>query len=192
MLRKLVVRAATVFVGAALLGLLAWLIFVQVTGATLVIFRTGSMAPAIPQGALAVSLPVAANQIKVGDVVTVPRSSDGLPITHRVAEIRAVGPSGAVAPSTITSRELVLKGDANSTTDPRPYVVDEARRVVVSVPKLGSVLMLLKSAIGLGSLSLLAGSLAVWSFWPKSHDRPLRGRHRASRAAARNRNRVHS
>lgn len=180
MLRKYIVRTATVLVGIGLVSVLVWLAFAQVTGATLIIFRTGSMAPTIPQGALAVSLPVTADQVQVGDVVTVPRASDGLPITHRVMDIRATDPSGADVQSTNTSRELVLKGDANSTTDPRPYLVHETRRVIAAAPMLGSVLMLLQSPIGLGSLTLLAGALSVWAFWPTSRAELPRGRHRAS------------
>ena len=49
--------AATLVVGAVLL-LGAWFAYSAITGATLITFRTGSMAPTMPQGALAVALPV--------------------------------------------------------------------------------------------------------------------------------------
>ena len=53
---------------------------------TLIMFRTGSMAPTIPAGSVAVVQSVAASQVQVGDVVTVDRAGD-LPVTHRITSI---------------------------------------------------------------------------------------------------------
>ncbi|QZQ53630.1 hypothetical protein KZI27_00655 (plasmid) [Curtobacterium sp. TC1] len=50
---------------------------------TLIMFRTGSMSPAIPTGSLAVVKQIPAAQAQVGQVVTVDRPGQ-LPITHRV------------------------------------------------------------------------------------------------------------
>ncbi|MBF4579002.1 signal peptidase I [Frigoribacterium sp. VKM Ac-2530] len=96
-------------------------------GVTPLIFRSGSMSPDIPTGALALARTVPAAEVAVGDVVSVPRA-DGVRVTHRVVETDDAG--GA-------SRSLVLKGDANPVTDPDPVVVAEADRVFWSTPRLG-------------------------------------------------------
>lgn len=96
-------------------------------GVTPLIFRSGSMSPDIPTGALALARTVPAAEVAVGDVVSVPRA-DGVRVTHRVVETDDAG--GA-------SRSLVLKGDANPVTDPEPVVVAEADRVFWSTPRLG-------------------------------------------------------
>jgi signal peptidase I len=96
-------------------------------GVTPLIFRSGSMSPGIPTGALALARTVPAAEVAVGDVVSVPRA-DGVRVTHRVVESDDAG--GA-------SRSLVLKGDANPVTDPEPVVVAEADRVFWSTPRLG-------------------------------------------------------
>lgn len=96
-------------------------------GVTPLIFRSGSMSPDIPTGALALARTVPAAEVAVGDVVSVPRA-DGVRVTHRVVETDVAG--GA-------SRSLVLKGDANPVTDPDPVVVAEADRVFWSTPRLG-------------------------------------------------------
>ncbi|ROP78371.1 MULTISPECIES: signal peptidase I [unclassified Frigoribacterium] len=96
-------------------------------GVTPLIFRSGSMSPDIPTGALALARTVPAADVAVGDVVSVPRA-DGVRVTHRVVETDDAG--GA-------SRSLVLKGDANPVTDPDPIVVAEADRVFWSTPRLG-------------------------------------------------------
>lgn len=157
----------TTVLGAAVVALAAWAILAMTVGATLVVFRTGSMAPAIPQGALAVSFPVAAAEIRVGDVVTVQRADAELPVSHRVVEVR-VGADATVAPPIPRdARELVLQGDANAQPDLRPAVVREARRVVWSVPGAGTALMMVQSPIGLGVMVLGAGALTTWAFWPR-------------------------
>lgn len=163
--------AATLVVGAVLL-LGAWFAYSAITGATLITFRTGSMAPTMPQGALAVALPVEAADIEVGDVVTVRRSASDMPVTHRVVEVREPQDPGSSA------RELVLKGDDNDAADFEPYTVEHARRVLVAVPGWGAALMLLQSPLGMGVLTLAAGALTAWAFWPaRTGGRRPRGRH---------------
>lgn len=98
-----------------------------VAGVTPLVFRSGSMSPGIPTGALALAKTVRASEVRPGDVVSVPRA-DGVRVTHRVVEADDAG--GA-------SRSLVLKGDANPVTDPEPVVVTEADRVFWSTPRLG-------------------------------------------------------
>lgn len=178
--RVLGTAAATLVVVAAV-ALACWFAFALTTGATLITFRTGSMAPSMPQGALAVTLPVDAPGIAVGDVVTVPRSSDGQPVTHRVVEVRDAAAARSETPLEAGQRELVLKGDDNDAVDARPYVVSEARRVVFAVPGAGAALGVVQSPIGMGVLVLLAGALTVWAFWPRdpSPEAQRAGRHAA-------------
>ena len=180
MRKNMLGASVTTLIVIAALALVAWFGFAAATGATLVIFRTGSMTPAIPQGSLAVSLPVAASEIAVGDVVTVQREPGTLPVSHRVVEVRAPGAgaglAAGVAAGTADSpgaeRELILQGDANATVDTHPYVVRDARRVVASLPVLGTALTLMQTPLGLGLLVILAGGLTTWAFWPRSSAPP--------------------
>lgn len=170
--KKLISRTATTFLVAAVIGVATWFVFSAVSGATLIVFRTGSMSPTMPQGSVAVSMPVSADEIDIGDVVTVQPANRQLPVTHRVVEVREVAVAAHEQEVTANARELVLKGDDNDTADIRPYVVTEARRAVFAVPALGSALMLLQSPIGMGVLTLVAGALTAWAFWPRRRQEP--------------------
>lgn len=170
MFSKVVGGAATTLMVVAALSLACWFVFSGVTGATLITFRTGSMSPTMPQGALALSLPVDAADITVGDVVTVKRPGEELPVTHRVVEVRDADHATQDERIPDAARELVLKGDDNDTVDMLPYVVKQARLVVFAVPNAGSVLMLMQSPIGMGLLVVLAGGITTWAFWPKRRD----------------------
>lgn len=90
------------------------------------IFTSGSMAPAIPTGSLAFARDVPAEDLKVGDVVTVPLH--GSFVTHRI-----VGVTQGVGTAT-----LVLRGDGNEVSDADAYVVSSAPRTFFSVPRLGT------------------------------------------------------
>lgn len=145
-------------VACAALGVLtvSWWVFSHFTGAALVVVRTGSMSPAIPQGAVVVAMPVEAARIEVGDVVTV-RLDDASPlITHRVVEISGTG----------TERELVLRGDANDTPDLYPYRVDRALRAVHSVDGGAVVLDTARSPVGVAVTAVVVGGLLGWALWP--------------------------
>ena len=90
------------------------------------VFTSGSMAPAIETGDLAVTRPVELARLAPGDVVSV-IDARGVRITHRVVEVDA-------------ARNLLrLKGDANQTADPLPYATDRADLVLFSVPAGGYV-----------------------------------------------------
>lgn len=174
--------AVTTVLVVAALGLACWFAYSAVSGATLITFRTGSMSPTMPQGALAVSVPVSASEIEVGDVITVQRAGEALPVTHRVIEIDKVRPRAAneadirasapgAGPPDLSSpdaRTIVMQGDDNDIADHLPYAITDARRVVFAVPAVGTILMLLQSPIGTGALILSVGALVVWAFWPKA------------------------
>lgn len=127
------------------------------------VFRSGSMAPTIHTGDLAVARDVPASQLSVGDIVSV-KTASGSRVTHRIV--------------TVTEREdhatLALKGDANTATDAVTYDVTSANRVLLSVPKAGYVVAWLAGPIGL----FLLGGYVVWLFM-----RVLRP-HRAGRGHA--------
>lgn len=125
-------------------------------GITPLVFRSGSMSPEIPTGSLAIARTVDAQDLRVGDVVSVYNDA-GTRISHRVVDI-APGIDGGVS--------LTLKGDANRVTDPQQYNVTEADRIVAHVPLLGYVAAWLssKTAIFLGGL--VAGALLILAFGP--------------------------
>ncbi|WP_417505938.1 signal peptidase I, partial [Microbacterium sp.] len=127
-------------------------------GYSLIMFKTGSMAPTIPAGSVALVQKIPASDIAVGDVVTVDRDA-ALPITHRVT---GVEPADAG-----DMRTLTMKGDANDVEDPAPYIVSDVRIVRGSVPALANVIVWFGSPWVLGGVTLGASLLVVWAFWPR-------------------------
>ncbi|GAA3531531.1 hypothetical protein GCM10022234_30850 [Aeromicrobium panaciterrae] len=127
-----------------------------------VIFRSGSMSPAIDTGALAISHTVKAKDIAIGDVVTV-KTDAGIRVTHRVKDLSFADGKAS----------LVLKGDANKTPDATVYVVASADRVLFDVPKAGYVASWLSGPTGIFVGGLLAGLLVVTAFAPSTR-RPKR------------------
>ncbi|CCQ14926.1 putative integral membrane protein [Rhodococcus sp. AW25M09] len=127
-------------------------------GITPLIFRSGSMAPAIETGALALSKKTPATEIQVGDIVNVTNAA-GNGITHRVIEIGAVGTDSA---------QLILQGDANSDADVETYIVSEAGRVIFSVPKLGYAVTWLSGPVAVFLGGILVGVLLMLAFRPES------------------------
>lgn len=124
---------------------------------SLVMFRTGSMAPTIPTGAVAVVREVPASTVRVGDVVTVDRPSD-LPVTHRVLTVEGTG----------AERTITMQGDANDSPDPFPYTVTTVRRVLWSVPGGARLIVAVSSPWVLGAVALGASALVTWAFWPRA------------------------
>lgn len=141
--------------------MLAWLVFSLATGAQVVVFKTGSMSPTMPTGSAAISLPVTADQIRVGDVITVTRPGESLPVTHRVVDL---GPMDG------PSREITLKGDANAEPDSRPYHVTQALRVRWAVPGLGPALAIVKTPAVMAVLTIVVAALIVAAFWPRPEE----------------------
>ncbi|MFC7464345.1 signal peptidase I [Brachybacterium sp. GCM10030252] len=125
---------------------------------SLILFRTGSMEPAIPQGSLAVVREVPASEVGVGDVVTVERG-ERLPITHRVTSIE---------PAADARWEITMQGDANPGPDPAPYSVTTVRLVLFSIPGLARPVAALNSPWMLGGVTLAVSALVVWALWPRA------------------------
>ncbi|MDH3007065.1 MULTISPECIES: signal peptidase I [Gordonia] len=132
---------------------LAALIF----GVTPLVFRSGSMAPAIPTGSLAVARTVPATEIVPGDVVSV-FADNGNRITHRVESVGE--PTGNSVP-------LVLKGDANDVADAAPYVVTDVERVLLDAPYLGYLIAWSSTPTALAAGIILAATLLVVTFRPR-------------------------
>ena len=151
---------------AGIAGLLSliWLVFSMVFGYSIIVFKTGSMAPTMPAGAVALERSISPADIRQGDVVTVADPGQQLPVTHRVVSVSA-------DPADSAARIVVLKGDANRIPDQFPYTVATAHIVVASVPVLGTVLVILRQPIFIGLLTLLIAALVLWAFWPGSPPR---------------------
>lgn len=132
-----------------------------------VIFRSGSMSPAIDTGALALSHTVKADDLKVGDIVTV-KTDAGIRVTHRVQSV-------TLAKGKAT---LLLKGDANKEADDHAYVVGSADRVLFDVPRLGYVVSWLSGPIGIFAGGLLAGLLVLTAFGPGTRNQSKPGTRR--------------
>ncbi|MFE7844998.1 signal peptidase I [Microbacterium sp. NPDC057407] len=150
-----------VLLTCAALGGLACIVLVVLAftgGYSLILFKTGSMAPAIPAGSVALVQQVAATDVHVGDVVTVERPG-ALPITHRIRVIEE-GPSD-------DERILILRGDANAVDDPLPYTVRDVRIVRGSVPYIAPAVALLGNPLVLGGITIGAAVLVSWAFWPR-------------------------
>lgn len=145
--------------GLAGLGAVLWLLASSLLGLQLIIFQTGSMSPSMPTGTAALAIPVTADQIEVGDVITVPRPHADTPVTHRVVSVES-------DPADTASRIIELQGDANETKDVDPYTVSAALRIVFPVPGLGSALATAREPLFLGATTLAVAALIVWAFWP--------------------------
>ena len=129
---------------------------------SIMMFRTGSMSPTITAGSIALVREIPATEMQVGDVVTVERGSDVLPVTHRVTQIIDTAPDGIVT--------FEMRGDANETADPIPYSVSTVKRVFFSIPGAAPIIQWLSNAYVLGGLTIGASTLVVWAFWPKKDE----------------------
>ena len=116
------------------------------------VFRSGSMSPAIDTGALALSRTVDVDDLAVGDVVSV-MDSGGMRITHRLESMTLRGDMAT----------LVLKGDANRQPDADPYVVSSADRVFLEIPHAGYVVAWMAGPVGVFLGGLLVGGVLLSS-----------------------------
>jgi signal peptidase I len=138
------------------------------------LFRSGSMSPAITTGALAIAHEVPASELEVGDVVTV-RTDGDTRVTHRIVSISHDGDQATVT----------LKGDANASPDAQKYAVDSAPRVWFDVPRLGYVVAWLAKPLGLvllGAYAMFLLMVVLGRTGPRT--RPTGGARRSTGAAA--------
>jgi signal peptidase I len=123
---------------------------------------SGSMAPGMPVGSVAVLVPVDPADVGVGDVITYQSPIDRRVVTHRVVEVVESGPNPV----------LRTKGDANASADPwaARLAGGPAWRRVAVIPYAGKLIRMLRSppvhhaTVHLVPLLLLAAMLsAIWS-----------------------------
>lgn len=128
--------------------------------ASFIVFRTGSMEPLHPVGALSLTAQVNAKDLVPGDVVSVRREAATALVTHRVVAVDPPTVEGATA-------SLRLRGDANISDDPLPYEVATAQKVLVTVPGLGAWVMAARGPEFLGAATLAVTALVTWAYWPR-------------------------
>lgn len=118
------------------------------------VFQSGSMSPSITTGALALARTAPAQQLEVGDVVSVTNPS-GVRVTHRVTSLEPFD-DGEVS--------MTMRGDANAAEDPMPYLIGEADRVFFHVNGLGYAVSWLSNPVAIFLGGMLAGGLVVIAF----------------------------
>jgi len=161
-------------VGWAYLGTAAALIlflsipaFLTPFGYRAYIIYGGSMGQSLPMGSVGIAKRVEAEAIAVGDVVALQRSSQSLPILHRVIAIDAS--SGTPM--------LITQGDANKEPDATPVSLQgKGDKIVLAIPWIGYVVNFAHSAPGrlflfYIPLTILVGSV-LWDTWKPTIPRP--------------------
>jgi signal peptidase len=140
---------ATLALAVLVVGLTALL--APAAGGRLLAIRSGSMAPAIEVGSLALVLPAAAAELRAGDVVTVSLGG-GASLTHRIDQIVEQD----------DRRMFRLKGDANAAADPVLVLSDQlVGQVVLTLPWLGYLLAMMSAPIGVAALLSIGGLLVT-------------------------------
>ena len=147
-----ILRSAVLTAGAVLGALcLLWTLAMLVTGTTPLVVLSGSMSPALRAGDVAFAVRVPADEIAVGDVVTV-TAATGIRITHRVVDVETDADASV----------LHLRGDANSSVDDETYSVSSVLKVVGRLPGVGWLLHTAATPGGItAGLALLAGCLIL-------------------------------
>lgn len=154
-------REVFLWLGASL-GVLCigWAVAIFAFGLTPLVFTSGSMSPEIKAGDLGIAKTVAADDIRVGDIISVV-NDQGVRITHRAVSVEP-------ADRGVT---LVMKGDANKQADAESYAVaDNAERVEFSVPKAGYLLTAVSSPVGMFVGGLIAAAALFIAFSRRSDD----------------------
>ena len=132
-MRKVAKCLSYIFLGLVVGVVLFALFLPTVFSGRLAIVRSASMGQAMPVGALAVTLPIAPEQVKVGDIIVFkpPRHptiiNPDVTVSHRVIEVQADG-----------ELYFITKGDA--VEDPDLFPVPAANvqgKVVFSIAQLG-------------------------------------------------------
>ncbi|TFD49110.1 hypothetical protein E3T55_11805, partial [Cryobacterium frigoriphilum] len=126
-------------------------------GITPLIFRSGSMAPLIETGALAIAHRVPAADIRVNDIISATNSS-GTRVTHRVEAIDELE-GGSVA--------LTMRGDANPIADAEPYVLAQADLILWHANGLGFALQEAQKPQWIFVIGLFVGGMLIVSARPR-------------------------
>ncbi|MDQ6918014.1 MAG: signal peptidase I [Candidatus Dormibacteraeota bacterium] len=150
-----------IFAGLAVLALLLLTIGPLVLPYKTLTVYSGSMEPAIHTGSVIVDVPVAAKDVKKGDVITFQKPSDTSQlVTHRVVEVES-GPGGL---------SFITKGDANPASDSwRVPASGNGYKLWFTVPGIGFLLAWLQSPLGrilfLVIPAILLGGLFLYEMW---------------------------
>ncbi len=135
----------------------------SVFSGSLAIVRSSSMEPVMPVGALAMTLPIAPEQVKVGDIIVFKlpqhptiRNPDVI-VSHRVIEVQADG-----------ELYFVTKGDAVEDPDLFPIPATNVQgKVVFSIPHLGyvvkSIIRYVRTWLGFVSLVCIPAVVLIGS-----------------------------
>lgn len=133
-------------------GLAVVFLLLLVAGWRPVVLLSDSMAPGAPAGSLLVTRPVAPDQVRSGDVLTVPLPAGDGRVTHRVVALDVDD----------DTRWVQLQGDANATPDAGRVRLDQPTlRTVAVVPVLGRVVGGGNPVLIAGIVLLLVGTLGL-------------------------------
>ena len=138
------------------------------------VFRSGSMSPAIHTGDLAVARTVDASSLRNGDIVSVV-NADGIRVTHRLKNVAKQG----------DARQLTLQGDANRSPDTEVYTVTRAERVLFDIPKAGYVVDAASGPGGLFVLGAYVTGMLILAFRRRPPDEDERPQQPPTRGGAR-------
>ena len=151
----------------AFLTLFALGVFASATGHLRALtVLSGSMQPKMPIGSIILDQPVAASQIRVGNIITYENPTGSL-TSHRV--IKVLAENGRLVAET--------KGDANNSPDPwRVDLAGKVWRVSAVVPLAGYLLASIRDlstfrvlSIALPALLAIIWLLQIWGSDRKSH-----------------------
>jgi signal peptidase len=157
LLSPLILAVITVIV----IGLLAITVGPRVLPYQALVVRSGSMSPTIPTGSVVFYRKVAADKVKVGQVIVFDRPGEPSErVTHRVYKIGTAS----------TGRYFVTKGDANGAPDDwRVPAVGTGWVASFHVPFVGYVLADLQSTTARLLLllipALLLGAITLYEIW---------------------------
>ena len=125
------------------------------------VVRSGSMSPTIPTGSIVFYRKIAADKVKVGDVIVFTKPGDNTEkVTHRVVKI-GNGPTG---------RYFVTKGDANGAVDGwHVPAVGTGWVAAFHVPTVGYILVGLESTLARLLLLIIPaaalGGITLYEIW---------------------------
>lgn len=117
------------------------------------IVPTGSMVPVIPVNSLVLGKSEPATDVKAGQIVAVEAAS-GETVMHRVVSVTGKG-NGQVS--------IIVKGDANKSDDPQPYVVSRVYLEILIIPWLGTPVSWLMTWLGALIVGIAGGSLITYA-----------------------------
>lgn len=136
-------KAGTIAAVTILVLLVTSVLFVMITpffGWRTEIVLSGSMEPAIPTGSVVVSRPIAANEVREGDIIMFASLAGHSLTTHRVVKVEP----------TSDGFHFITKGDAVKGADINPVVPGQLVGIIVfCVPLLGYLIAFIRTPLGL-------------------------------------------